>query len=223
MTGGNAAEIAVDGLSKRFETEPGVLDGVELTARDGSLSLVVGAPGSGKSTLVRCLTGVYRPDAGTVTYRLGGRGAVDITTSDARTVAWLRTHHVTSFDGLLAAAPRLPAAVAAARAARCSRPSAVAALDRFHISNLAPVPIGRPRASDRLTVALAAALLAERPFVVLDEPERFADPASLTRWLRRLTDRGATIVATGSPGSPLESIATAIGELRRGRVQWRTP
>ncbi|HWM16279.1 MAG TPA: ATP-binding cassette domain-containing protein, partial [Microbacterium sp.] len=125
MNGGNAAEIAVDGLSKRFETEPGVLDGVELTARDGSLSLVVGAPGSGKSTLVRCLTGVYRPDTGTVTYRLSGRGAVDVTTSDARTVAWLRTHHIASFDGLLAAAPRLPAAVAAARAARRSRPSAV--------------------------------------------------------------------------------------------------
>jgi ABC-2 type transport system ATP-binding protein len=172
---------------------------------------------------VRCLTGVYRPDTGAVSYRLGRRGAVDLTTSDARTVAWLRTHHIASFDGLLAAAPRLPAAVAAARAARCSRTSAVAALGRFHISNLAPVPIGRLRAADRLSVALAAALLAERPFVVLDEPEGFADSQSLTRWVRRLTDDGAAVVATGSPGSPLESIATATGELRRGKIVWRRP
>ena len=223
MTSGGAAEITVAGLSRRFDAQRGVLDAVKLSARGGALSLIVGTPGSGKSTLVRCLTGVYRPDAGAVTYRLGSRGVVNLTTSDARTVAWLRTHHIASFDGLLAAAPRLPAGVAAARAARCSRQSAVAALGRFHISDLAPVPIGRLRATDRLTVALAAALLAERPFVVLDEPERFADPASLTKWLRRLTDNGAAVVATGAPGSPLESIATATGELRRGRIEWRRP
>jgi ABC-2 type transport system ATP-binding protein len=219
----SSAEIAVTGLSKRFDAQRTVLDAVDLTARGGTLSLIVGAPGSGKSTLVRCLTGVYRPDAGAVSFRLGGRGTVDLTTSDARTVAWMRTHHIASFDGLLAVAPRLPAAVAAARAARCSRPSAVAALGRFHLSNLAPVPIGRLRASDRLTVALAAALLAERPFVVLDDPEAFADTASLTKWLRRLTDDGAAVVATGPPGSPLESIATATGELRRGRIEWGRP
>jgi ABC-2 type transport system ATP-binding protein len=219
----SSAEIAVTGLSKRFDAQRSVLDAVDLTARGGTLSLIVGAPGSGKSTLVRCLTGVYRPDAGAVSFRLGGRGTVDLTTSDARTVAWMRTHHIASFDGLLAVAPRLPAAVAAARAARCSRPSAVAALGRFHLSNLAPVPIGRLRASDRLTVALAAALLAERPFVVLDDPEAFADTASLTKWLRRLTDDGAAVVATGPPGSPLESIATVTGELRRGRIEWGRP
>ncbi len=132
-------------------------------------------------------------------------------------------HHIASFDGPLAAAPRLPAAVAVARAARCSRPSAVAALGRFHVANWAPVPIGRLRAVDRHTVALAAALHAERPFIVLDEPEGFADPASLTKWLRRLTEEGAAVVATGSPGSPLESIATATGELTRGRIEWRRP
>ena len=223
MTGSAVAEIAVAGLSKRFDAHPVVLDDVALSARGGGLTLIVGAPGSGKSTFVRCLTGVYRPDAGGVTYRLGGRGAVDVTTADARTVAWLRAHHIASFDGLLAAAPRLPAAVVAARVARCSRPSAVAALGRFHISSLAPVPIGRLRGTDRLTVALAAALLAERPFVVLDEPDRYADPDSVTRWVRRLTDDGAAVVATGSLDSALESIATATGELRRGKIEWRRP
>lgn len=223
MTATAAAEIAVAGLSKGFEGQPTVLDGVDLTVRSGGLTLITGAPGSGKSTLVRCLTGVYRPDTGAVRYQLAGRGEVDITTADARTVAWLRARHVASFDGLIPAAPRLPAAVAAARAARCSRPSAVAALGRFHIANLAPVPIGRLRDADRLTVALAAALLAERPFVVLDEPEASADPDSVVRWLRRLTDGGAAVLATGGPGSPLESIATEAAVLRRGKLEWRKP
>lgn len=218
-----ATEIAVAGLLKRFDRQPAVLDGVDLTVRGGALTLVVGEHGSGKSTLVRCLTGVYRPDAGAVRYLLAGRGEVDITKADARTVAWLRARHVASFDGLLPAAPRLPAAVVAARAARCSRPAAVAALERLHIAGLAPVPIGRLRTSDRLTVALAASLLAERPFVVLDEPEASAAHDSVVRWLRRLTDGGAAVLATGHPGSPLESIATATADLRKGKIEWRKP
>lgn len=223
MTAAVAAEIAVTGLSKSFGGQPGVLDRVDLTVRSGGLTLIVGGHGSGKSTLVRCLTGVYRPERGAVHFLLAGSGEVDLTTADARTVAWLRARHVATFDGLLPAPPRLPAAVAAARAARCSRGSAVAALGRLHIANLAAVPIGRLRAADRRTVALAAALLATRPFVVLDEPEASADPDSVARWLRRLTDTGAAVLATGSPGSPLESIATATADLRRGRTEWRRP
>jgi ABC-2 type transport system ATP-binding protein len=214
--------ITVTGLAKRFDrsVHGRVLDAVDLTAHGGTLSLIVGAPGTGKSTLVRCLTGVYRPDAGQVTFMLGGRGAVNLTAADPRAVAWLRSHHIASFDGLLAAAPRLPAAVAVARAARSTRTAAVTALARLHVAELAPVAIGRLREPDRLTVALAAALLADRPFVVLDEPEKSTDPDSLKTWLQRAIDTGAAVVVTGAPGSPLESIATAIGELRGGRIEW---
>lgn len=220
MTRG-AAEVVVASLSKRFGGG-GVLDGIDLVVRGGALSVIVGPPGSGKSTLVRCLTGVYRADSGAISYRLGSRGAVDLAASDARTVAWMRTHHISSFDGALPAAPRLATAVAAARAARCSRPAAVAALNRLHVSALAQVPIGRLRTPERLTVALAAALLAERPFVFLDEPEQFADATRLSRWLRRLTDGGAAVVVTGRPGSALESTASARGRLERGRIEWHT-
>ena len=59
--------------------------------------------------------------------------------------------------------------------------------------------------------------------LVLDDPERCADPATLTKWLRRLTEDGAAVVCTGSPGSGLESMATAVGELQRGRIEWRRP
>lgn len=219
---GTSIEVSVTGLGKGFGGAP-VLDRVDMIAGGGALTLVVGPPGSGKTTLVRCLTGVYRADCGAVTYRVEDRGTVDLTASDARTVAWLRTHHIAAFDSHLPAAPRLPAALAAARSARCSRSSAVAALDSLRMSGLAQVPIGRLRDPERLTVALGAALLAERPFVFLDEPERFADRASLEPWLGGLTDSGAVVVATAAPDSTLESLAAVTGHLRKGTIEWRTP
>lgn len=214
-------QLAAGGLTKRFGPGHEVLTDIELTAAGGSLTVVLGGPGAGKSTLVRCLTGVYRPDAGGVTYRLNRSEVVEVNCADPRTVAWLRTHHIAAFDELMAAAPRLPAAVAAARAARCQRAVAVGMFTRFRVEDLATAPIGRLRPADRLTVALMASLSADRPFVVLDSPERFADPEVLIARLRHLTDRGVAVVATGAPDTTLASAAAAVGELSRGTIVWR--
>lgn len=222
-TAGSA--LTVRQLSKRFEGtgQTGILDALDMTAPAGTLTLIVGAAGSGRSTLVRCLTGVYRPIAGEVVYTLGGRDAVDLAAADPRTVAWMRGHHIASFDGSLTAAPSAPAVAVVASAARRNRASALAALARLQIADLALVSFGRLRLGGRHAIALAAALLAERPFVILDEPERATEPGRLTEWLRHITDAGAAVVATGAPGSSLASIATVTGELTRGKIEWHKP
>lgn len=217
MTGG---AIVVSGLTKRFGDDTG-LGPVQMTVPAGTLTVITGGPDAGKSTLVRCLTGVYRPDAGSVTFRLGGAGEIELIDADPRTVAWLRGRHIASFNGPLAAAPRLPAADAVGRAARCDHTSALGALTRLRAQRLAPTPVGRLRPAERHTVALAAALIAARPFVLLDEPESAADPASVAVWVQRAIEGGAAVLATATPDSALASLATATGELRRGRIEWR--
>jgi len=217
----SAAVLEVSGLTKRFGDH--VLDDVELTTRGGELTLVVGGPGSGKSTLARCLTGVYRPDGGLVRYRLAGHGVVDLTGADARGVAWLRAHHLAGFDGPPAVPPGLPAAEAAARAAGCSRAEAVAALARLGADALGSVPFGRLRPAQRHAVGLAAALEPARPFVVLDAPERYADPHRLIRWLQRLIGTGAAVVVTADTTSKLTAIASHTGYLEKGHITWAKP
>ena len=222
MTGRSDAEIIVSGVTKNFGGQPAVLDDVELVSRGGSLAVVLGAPGSGKTTLVRCLTGVYRPTAGAVSYRLGRSAQVNLTATDTRTVAWMRARQIASFDDLVAAAPRLPAAAVIARSAGCDHATSVAALDRAGVGEFASIPIGGLRSDQRLTVALVAALSVRRPFVVLDAPERFVSADVLAPWLRQLTRRGAAVIATAASDSALLRDAQAVGRLEKGRFQWQT-
>ncbi len=61
------AAVRAHGVVKRFGPTV-ALDGVELTVRPGESHALVGRNGAGKSTLVSVLTGLHRPDAGTVTF-----------------------------------------------------------------------------------------------------------------------------------------------------------
>jgi simple sugar transport system ATP-binding protein len=57
--------VELRGISKQF---PGVLanDQVDFTLRSGEIHALLGENGAGKSTLVNILTGLYRPDKGTI-------------------------------------------------------------------------------------------------------------------------------------------------------------
>lgn len=62
--------LKVTGLSKRFGSVA-ALDGVGFELRAGEIHSLLGENGAGKSTTIKCITGVHRPDAGTV--ELNGR------------------------------------------------------------------------------------------------------------------------------------------------------
>ncbi len=70
--------LAVHGLTKTFTDHP-VLDGVDLTLAQGSITAVVGASGCGKTTLLRLVAGFEAPDAGTID--IGGRRVASATSS----------------------------------------------------------------------------------------------------------------------------------------------
>ena len=60
-----APRLVLDGIGKSF---PGVraLHNVSLSLYPGQVTALIGENGAGKSTLVKILTGIYQPDAGTI-------------------------------------------------------------------------------------------------------------------------------------------------------------
>jgi phospholipid/cholesterol/gamma-HCH transport system ATP-binding protein len=59
--------IDVQGLYKSFN-EKHVLNDINLNFEAGKPNLVIGASGSGKSVLLKCLVGLMEPDAGNIAY-----------------------------------------------------------------------------------------------------------------------------------------------------------
>ncbi len=78
--------ISVKGLTKRFGTAT-VLDGIDLEIADGERVVVIGPSGTGKSTLLRCLNFLDRPDAGEIRV---GDVAVDAARAGRRDILALR-------------------------------------------------------------------------------------------------------------------------------------
>ena len=70
MTPKNAIALQGTGLVKRFKTgrtHVEVLKSVDFDCRHGEMTMVMGPSGSGKSTLIASLSGLLRPDTGSVT------------------------------------------------------------------------------------------------------------------------------------------------------------
>lgn len=76
--------LAVRGLHKTFKGRA-VLDGFDLVLHEGETLGLVGASGSGKSTIARCLVGLEQPDQGEITYR--GTRIDQLTPSERRRFA----------------------------------------------------------------------------------------------------------------------------------------
>ncbi len=85
------AALEVEGLCKSFRAVR-ALDHVDLTLRYGEVTALLGDNGAGKSTFVKCVAGVYAPDAGMM--RVDGV-ATSITTPDSARALGIETVHQT--------------------------------------------------------------------------------------------------------------------------------
>lgn len=165
------AGIAVRALSFGYRPDRLVIDGIDVTAAEGSLTAIVGPSGAGKSTLVRLLARFYDPSAGSISIGGADLRELDSTTLHALIAPVFQDNYL--FSGTLEDNVRLarPAAAEAqldGAAQRARLHDVVAALpDGWRTG----VGEGGARLSggERQRVALARALLKEAPILLLDE------------------------------------------------------
>jgi ABC-type polar amino acid transport system ATPase subunit len=187
--------LEVAGLDVHRETRA-VVRGVSFTASQGDSVALMGASGSGKTTVLRAIAGLERASAGTI--RVDGVGMVFqfhhlFAHMTALHNVWLAPVHVL----------KLPRADAERQAREL--------LDKLGVAHRADAMPHELSGGEAQRVAIARALAVNPPVLLMDEPTASLDPArrgELAATLRQLSADGTTLI-----------VATHDAEFARGCVR----
>jgi oleandomycin transport system ATP-binding protein len=209
--------IEAEGLVKRFR-DVKALDGLDLTARQGTVLGVLGPNGAGKTTAVRILATLMRPDEGIA--RVCGH---DVTRNphDVRRAIGL-TGQFASIDQDLTGTQNV---FLVARLLGLSRPAArrrtAELLERFKLSDAAGRKAQTYSGGMRRRLDLAVSLIAEPAVLYLDEPTTGLDPESrLALWaiVRDLVNGGSTVLLTTQYMEEADQLADTILVIDHGKA-----
>ena len=196
-----------------------VLDGLDLDARPGEVTLLVGANGTGKTTLLKQVCGLSTPDAG----RIVIAGADLATSRQAALAALAYLPQSPRFHPRLTVAAILEfyAALRGLNAAR-----ARAAEARWRLTDVRDQATGRLSGGTRQRLALAVQSLPDAPVLVLDEPGLSLDPdwrRFLHAELRETARRGVTVLVATHLLGEWDGQADRCLVLEQGRVARELP
>ena len=208
----------------RYQPDRPALEGVDLSARIGTMTAIVGPTGSGKTTLMALLVRLFDPD----------RGAIEIDGVDLRRfrTASLRSAVATALqENLLfgtTVRENIRYAVPQASDTQVREAARVACADDF----IAALPEGydtmlgergtKLSTGQRQRLSIARAILKDTPILILDEPTASLDAETELRVLQNLAEwgRGRLIFLITHRLSSIQR-ADQILVLREGRVEER--
>jgi ABC-2 type transport system ATP-binding protein len=205
--------LRVEGLKKRFEGRHAV-DGVSFEAKRGTVLGLLGPNGAGKTTTFLCLSGLLRPDAGTIL--LDGR---KLGAERGRTISLIPETPecfpmLTVWEHLLfvARSVDLPAGW---------HVEGAALLERFGLGEARDV-LGRSLSKGmRQKTLIAATVLAGAPVLLFDEPMIGLDPRAqreLRELIRALADEGKAVLLSTHQIETAEALCDRVTIMKGGRT-----
>jgi ABC-2 type transport system ATP-binding protein len=209
------AVVSIRGVVKRYGAVV-ALAGVDLDVRAGEIFALLGPNGAGKTTLIGAVTGLVRPTEGTITVL--GRDVVRDYRETRRAVGLVPQE--INFDPFFTVeeALRIQAGYHGVRLSAERLDEILAALDleaKRHAMSRA-LSGGMKR-----RLLIGKALVHEPKVLFLDEPTAGVDVElrqQLWRYVRRLRERGTTIVLTTHYLEEAEELADRVGLIDHGRL-----
>ena len=209
------AAVRVRGLEKSFGTLE-VLRGVDFTVAPGRIVALLGSNGAGKTTIIRILSTLLRPDAGSATVQ-----GFDVTTqAPAVRESISLTGQFAAVDEILTGRENL-VLVARLRHLGDSGRIADELLARFALTEAGGRRVSTYSGGMRRRLDIAMSLIGDPAVIFLDEPTTGLDPqARLEVWqaVRELAARGTTVLLTTQHLDEAEQLAEQIVILHEGRV-----
>lgn len=206
--------ITIRDLEKSFGTQRAV-DGLSLDVQRGEMFALVGPDGAGKTTTIRMLCGILRPDAGTLSVL--GLDVARQMPEVRRHIGYLSQRFTLYGDLSIDENIEFFARIHGVRDFRTRRD------ELLEFTRLAPF---RTRLADRLSggmkqkLALACTLIHTPDLIMLDEPTTGVDPVTrrdFWKLLAELMTRGTTILLT-TPYLDEAERCTRVAMMSHGRI-----
>jgi simple sugar transport system ATP-binding protein len=217
---GRAPAIELTDITKRF---PGVLanDRVSLTVRHGEVHCLLGENGAGKSTLISILSGMLRPDSGSI--RMDGAEVGIGSPKDALRLGIGTVYqHSTLIPALTVLENLMLGAGSGLRLdrdgarKRLAEMAAMLGIDVDPEARTGDLALGRQQ-----QVEIISALWRGSRVLVLDEPTSMLTPQGveeLQKVLRRLKEQGTAVVFITHKLHEALAVGDRVSILRRGRL-----
>jgi ABC-2 type transport system ATP-binding protein len=217
-----ATAVRIRGLRKHFG-EQAAVDGIDLDVPAGQFVGLVGPNGAGKTTTLSMVTGLLRPDSGTVevvghdVWRdpVAVKSRIGVLPEGLRLFERLSGRELLVYTGALRG---IPSAEAERRATQL--------LDVLDLAGAQHKLVVDYSTGMRKKIGLAAALLHNPEVLFLDEPFEGVDPVSaqtIRRVLERYTDSGATVVFSSHVMELVESLCQWVAVMATGSIRAHGP
>jgi ABC-2 type transport system ATP-binding protein len=207
--------IETRGLRKSFGKHV-VLDGIDLDVAAGTIYALLGSNGAGKTTIVRILTTLLKPDGGTASVN-----GFDVLSQPARVrEAITLTGQFAAVDAILTGRENL---ILIAQLRRVKRAGQVAddLLARFGLADAAGRRVATYSGGMRRRLDIAMSLIGNSPILFLDEPTTGLDPEGrMAVWqvIQHLAASGTTVFLTTQSLDEAEKLADRIAILHQGTI-----
>ncbi|MEP7295584.1 MAG: ABC transporter ATP-binding protein [Burkholderiales bacterium] len=213
------AELRLEGVGKRFGATRAV-DGLSLEVPSGEFIVLLGPSGAGKTTTLRLVAGLEKPDAGRV--HIGGRD-VTLDPPALRDVTFVFQQyslypHLSVFDNLAfpLRSPMRP------MSEQMVREKVIEVAKMLRIDDKLANPATKLSGGQMQRVAIGRALVRDPAVTLMDEPLSSLDAKlrnDLRLELRRIQqDLGATMLYVTHDQTEALTLATRIGVLDHGRL-----
>ena len=206
--------LTLTGITKSFGARR-VLDRLDLQIEPGQSVALLGANGCGKTTTLRCIVGLAKPDAGRIA--IGGVDLARDPLGARRRISYLPQK--STFPATLTVRETL-AAVASLRGV--GGDAVEREIDACGLTPLADAGVGHLSGGERQRLAMAIAFLPAVDLYLFDEPSANLDPVAsriLFQRSRALSNAGRTLLFTTHVPADVRHLATRVVLLRNGRVE----
>jgi len=204
-------------LVKTFGAKVAVND-LSMAVPPGCLFGLVGPNGAGKTTTLSMVTGLLRPDQGTISV-LGRDAWAD--PAAAKALMGVLPDGIRLFDRLTGREMLLLTAQMRGIPVAVATPRAEALLDALGLTADATTLVADYSAGMTKKIGLACALVHNPALVILDEPFESVDPVSgeaIRSILHDFVDRGGTVVMSSHVMELVETLCDAVAVIAEGRI-----